>query len=855
MAGGWFKKNKSSGLAVFTGFKSVRVVNGLAGGEKFGLVELAPEYAADIFTPPADRRRPAEYTGSVFTAALQLGGPGLNRWLAEAKDDQAFYVSLCQSLPPDSPSQFLLRRRRSQLGPHYDAMQQQALQRLPDEEIARFFLQDYLDNLIYPVEDSGLAELWCGLLISGRSDEEVTDRMARLLATLPCDARPCQAAELSKLLLEYFAPGLAQTQAENGEATDTLYAEWLSEVPFEVVEESMYNGQRNAYWTLSAPPLKHEGGWTRRLLENEVLTNTEFDISVHLAPAYQESTMQEVLNRRLAMINEGIEAALDAYHRPEADELREQQREIEDRLYGLVDEQHRYFEIGITLSLRADPDIFDEECQVFEGELRQCGLAAHRTMTVSQTQSAMLDCAPLNISRFDRPFVLPAPQAGHLLHLGTVGQPLAGPTHTLVGLSPAGETVYLDPAARPGQTACFLLGEPGQTSAKQAGALVRYMAGLRWFKGGAVFGLDRKGEWQWLVTKQGGRYINLGASDSGYSFNPLEVTADGLSQISQLEGWVTEIGGFLSAILELDDERREDLSAVLVEAALARVNRNEEINPASLWIRAESSGYLPLAERLRQLGHNGRYGWLAQPTRLPLPGHEELLFLGLSEEVRRSWSEDAQRYYWSRLFARLAALGGAHVPTRPYLFLINDAHELLTDPTAARSLSWTGQQAARLNLSLWLLAPRADDWINSHTGRNLFERAQTQLYFNQTGPGLAGAARRLGLSQRFVKAVRDRLPGAAVVRQLDEDGQPTLFAFDPLPGEFVDQLASAPSNTVVRPDPVVRPKPIEVPLFAPDEIFDADDLEPTESFDPFDIPEWPVPTEAEPIQPITYAAG
>ena len=154
-----------------------------------------------------------------------------------------------------------------------------------------------------------------------------------------------------------------------------------------------------------APPLKHDAGWTRRLLENEVLTNTEFDIAVHLSPAYQETTMQEVLERRLGILGEQIEAAMAAYHRPEAEELREQYNEIEDRLYGLVDEQHRYFEIGITIGLRAAPEDFEEELEVFEAELQSCGLAAHRTNTLSQTQSALLDCAPLNLSRFDRPFV------------------------------------------------------------------------------------------------------------------------------------------------------------------------------------------------------------------------------------------------------------------------------------------------------------------------------------------------------------------------------------------------------------------------------------------------------------------
>ncbi len=837
----WFKKNKSTELAVFTGFKSVRSINGPSGGEKFGLIELAPEYAVDIFTSATTDRKhrlATSPTRPVYTAALRLTGPGLNRWLSEGKDDETFFARLCQGLPSDSPSQFLLRRRRGQLGQHYNFTRQQALQKLKDEEIAGFFLQDYLDNQIYPVEDNGLAEIWCGVLITGRSEEEITGRLAHLLANLPCDATPCRASELTELLLDHYGPLLVDQQP-NGqpeETADGLYAEWLAEVPFEIVEDTVYNGLANAFWTLSAPPLKNETGWTRRLLENEVLTGSEFDITVHLAPAYQEATMQEVLARRLALLDEQIELALDSYHRAEADELREQYSEIQARLYGLTDEQHRYFEIGITLGLRALAEELEEECEVFEEELRSCGLAAHRTASVSQTQSAMLDCAPLNLSRFDRPFVLPAPQAGRLAHLGTVSQPESGPQNTLVGLSPAGEPVYLEAAARAGQSAFFLVGEPGQSTATRANELVRYMAGLRWFKGGPVYGLDRQGDWQWLVERLGGHYVTIGETSNGYNFNPLEVTGETLGQIGQLAGWVKEIGYFLSAILALPDGMPEDLSAVLLEAALDRVHRGQEISAAALWIRAETSGYLELAGQLRQLGANGRYGWMcAQPTRLPQPGQEDLLFVGLAQSMRESWSETAQTYYFGRLFARFAAYAGNQPPARPYLLLIDQAHRLLADPVAARSLGWLGQNAANFKLNLWLVAPRADEWLGSYSGRGLLEKAQTVLFFNQTGPGLAGSGRRLKLSQRFMKAVREALPGAALVRQLDEDGEPTLFAFEPLPGGFVAQLAARtaqvnPRSTTATP----RPKPIEVPLFAPEEIW-GNELRPDEVAEPVEI--------------------
>ncbi len=872
MALALFRKNKSDGLALLTGFKTVRQARNQAGGERFGLIELAPEYTADLFPPPPNSKRHAESIGPIFTAALRLHGPGLNRWLAESKDDNAFYTALCQALPDDSPTQFLLQRRRAQLGQHYEAWQNQALSQMRDEEITAFFLQDYLDSLIYPTEDEGLARLWCGLLISGRTEDELADRLARLLASLPCDATICNAAELGALLLDYYAPAFLQDQRDAGQADpDPLYSEWLAEVGFRVgpewvladgpytAENDLPRQQLSAYWTLSAPPLNYEAGWTRRLLENEALRASEFDLTVHLAPAFADLSLREVLVRRLASLErEYAELQTNNRHR-EATEVGEQKQEVQKRLTALLDPRQRFFEVGVTLALRAGPEDFENECAVFEEELRDCGLAAHRTGTTSQTGAALLDCAPLNLSRFDRPFVLPAAEAGRLAHLGAVGQPDLRPDQPLVGLSPTSEAVYLNPAQRVGEMAFFLVGEEGKSSAQEAKSLTRYLTAMRRLKGGAVCGLDRKGQWARTVQQLGGVYLSIGPEESQFHFNPLEVTAESLAQISNLEIWVGEIGGFLSALLNLDDELKEDLTAVLVESAIARVSRNEELNAASIWIRAETSGYLRLAEELRKLGYSGRYGWLcSRPTRLPAPGRQDLLFVGLSAEVRREWSDEAQRFYFARLFARFAAQIGVQPPQRACLLVVEDAHELLTDPVAARSLGWLAGNAARVGLSLWLLSPRLDEWLNSHPGRTLLEQAQTHLFFNQSGPGLAGFARRMGLSQRFLKAVRETLPGAAVVRQRDEDGQTNLFAFEPLPGDYIERLSSAPAQFAA-PAAVStrRPAPIEVPLFAPDEIFGDDSVvEESKLEEETDLPELDdenQPPFDNPAPPRSYA--
>ncbi|HEX2912054.1 MAG TPA: hypothetical protein VH186_14695 [Chloroflexia bacterium] len=826
MALSLFGKSKYESLAFFTGFKNVRPVLSVTGNEKFGVIELAPEYALTVFHPSAYANRRQARTTPVFTAALRLNGTSLNRWLADGHSDQAFYTALCKALPADSSAQFLLRRRNGQLGAHYQAWQQFAMLRMRDEEVAHFFLQDYLDNVIYPAEDSGLTQLWYGLFISGRTEEELTITMARLISTLPCEATACSSSELSVLLLDYFAPAMLEDQVE---PFNELIADDLTGNPLEISEEHFDNGYSSAYWTLSAPPLKSESGWTTALLESPLLAASEFDISVHLTPAQQDNSVREVLERRITYLADQLDKARREGRRGDAQELDEQLTDVQNRFAGLFDEELRYFELGVGLVLRALPEEFSDAVETFEDELEKAGIASHRVQILSVLQNAMLDCAPLNLNRLERPFIIPASEAGSIVHLAVNDLPEQPASQPLVGISVTGEPVFTNPAAKAGRSAFFLLGEQGKTSAKEAASLAHYMAAMRWIKGGAVCGFDRKGSWTRLVEQLGGRYVAFGPAENEFNFNPLEVTGESLNQPGGLESWISDTGSFLSALLELDEELHEDLTAVLVESALAKVNRGEEITAASMWIRSETSGYFALSHKLRQLTYSGRYGWLcARPTRLPLPVYtHDMLFLGLSNAVRSTWSEQAQQFYFARLFARFTAHISINLPARPYLLLVDEAQELLSDPPATRSLGWLGQNAGKIGVSLWLLAPRPDEWLNSYTGRGLLERATTQLFFNQSGVGLTGLARRMGLSQRFVKAVRETVPGAAIVREIDEDGEANVYAFNPLPGEYVARLGYAPVQITAPLDQseFQRPKPVEVPLFASEEIWDETDLQ------------------------------
>jgi hypothetical protein len=832
MAIPFFGNKYHNHLAGFAGFEEIRPVYGPDGTERFGVIKLSPEFSPNN---PArktsfaralfgrDNKKEASYTG-----VLRLSGPALNLWLAPGKAAQPFYESLCKALPVDCPVQFLLRRRKQSLEQHYQAFQQNVLRRIKDEDIANFFLQEYLDNQVYPAEESGLSEKWFGLLVSANSIETLTGQMAALVATLPCDAAPCQAVEIAEVVLDYYAPLVLEAQRESGQdRPDRLHPAMLAEAGLHIEPETTRNGFTTAYWKLSAPPLSHPAGWTATLLDNERLNKTEFDISIHLTPANRDDKLLEVLDRRLAFLDEQLAAAFTQGDCDVLDDLQEQHMEVSNRLSAALDPENRYFEAGITLAMRAGEGGFAAACLSFEEELKSSGLSARRTHTAAETRSAMLECAPLNLAQSERPLVLPASEAGRLAHLAPVTVPLENIRQPLAGLTHLGEPLYLNPAARPGEAAFFLPGENGTQSAQQARTTLRYLTVMQWLGGSPVCGLDRKGEWEDLTLQFGGQYISLGPNEPVFNFNPLEVTDENLKLDDHLVNWLNETAAFLGELLKLDLELQEDLLAVLFEAAIARVNRGDELNAASLWIRAECSGYGPLAAQLKELAHNGRFGWLcARPTRLPQPGAGNgLVFIGLSYSLQSVLGEDQQKFYFARLFSRLTAQLCATPSSRPYLLVIDRAQELLADPVSARSLARLEQRSREIKARMWLISPGPAEWLNSFQGRNLFDRAACHIFFNQSQNQMSPVARRFKLSHNLVKTVRETGPGGAVVRQLDEDGQPCYFAFEPLPGSYFDRFAVA-SGRLANPANLKypRPEPVEVPLFAPEEIWDEMEL-------------------------------
>jgi hypothetical protein len=788
MAG--FFKGKSSReqreLRLRFGFIEVKPALNPNGEEMFGLVELAPEYGAELFRVAKRRQNKQK---RFFSAALRLTGPELNLFLADDKREQQFWSSLSEALPTDVPSQILLRRRRGSLATHYQAWQDKIQRRLTDPEVAYSFLQDYLENLVYPVEESGLTESWAGIFVSGSNEEEVAARLALIMSKLPCEAAPCTSAELSWLLLDYYAPQLIEQILDNNESADQLFVRWLSESLPVIDETAIYSGEQlTHFWTLAAPPSTIEGGWTRPLLESETLADSEYDVVVHLAPAPVDPKLFEVLNRRVATLEKMLEKARSEGNRGAVRELAEQRNEIESRLNAMSEGSEHYFEIGISLALRTSVEQ-PQQSKVFEDELNALGFAPRPVEGYEEIERALLNCAPLNLGYLSRSFVLPSSATGRLAHITSEGgfnHDSAGP---LAGISPTGHPLYFNPATRPGESAMFFLGEPGKASGPSARAFAQYLTAMRYLEGSNIFGFDLSGEWSATVRQLGGEYLGFGPDYYGtFGWNPLYISPDRLNDLKALEYWVRDTATYLDKLLELNPLEQQDLNALLLECAIQASEQKLTIDAEMLYQRAHKGGYRLLAERLDEITSGGMYDWLfANPTRLPEPGtNSGMLFVGFSAQGLKELNQETRRFYLNRFFtAWVAKLSNSQ--TQPQLIILDEAQELLTTPQAAATLVWLKQNAARLGVSLWALSPRTDEWLVSNAGQKFLDSATWQFFFNQSSPGLAGMARRFALPQRAVKTIRELGMGSALIRH----SSGALSELLPLPGDYISRLIPA----------------------------------------------------------------
>jgi len=730
-----------------------------AGEERFGAIELSPACADFIMFEQKGRKK---YSGksTVLTGGLRLFGPKLNLWLAEEQTEQDFWHALTEALPEDCAVQFILQKRPSTLQKHYEALQEAVNQRIGDPETAYLFLQDYLENLIYPVEDAGLAEQQALLLISALDEEDLGERLATLFATLPCDSAPLNSRQLEEIVAEYGLPNEPIYYDNHLEASDP-----------------------RTYWTVIAPPPQAEGGWTRRLLESEDLASSKFDIVAHLTPGKPDNTMRYVLQRRQAALQEMLDSAEIAGVKQTTLELTEQLGEIERRLATLDDQGQPFYEVSLAVSLRCSAEDIEEEADDFELALLAAKLSPRRVVGLSGLELAWKDCAPLNLPQLARLFVVgeqpPAGvgragihSAGRLVQLATAGGfEVSDSFAPLVGYSRTGEAFQLETGLG---TTLFLTGDNTLRSTEVAHNLVKYIVAMRYLTGGKFCIFDPKGNWLEVARQVG---INSSQIIRPYHLlNLLEADPQKLQRIDQIEAWVNSTSAFLSALLKLDSQ--EGLEALLLGAVVALQGEGTPISTESLWLRVTNDGNEELANQLSRLVLDGDLAWLFNRPEDATFASQDMLLLGFDAEEISAIPEKARQLILTRLFSRLAPLLADHT------LVVDEVTQFLNDPASSQVLIWLTQQ----NRNLWAITSTCDDLLTSESGRKLFEQATTHLFFRQSGPGLSSVAKRLDISGRAVKTIRELAAGAAVVRRC-EGGQVQVSAFEPLPGGYTNRLA------------------------------------------------------------------
>jgi len=784
------------------GFVDVRPVWNEAGEEQFGVIELAPALEG------SGKGRNSHVP--LLTAGLRLSGSGLNLWLADDRHEREFWQSLAGAVN-SGPVQFVLRRRQAHLDRHLEAWEQALTTHLPDQTVRQAFLEDYVENFVLPNHAANPVELWAGLLISGRGEAEVGARLASLFAALSmsgCEVAPLNAQELSVLLLDYYNPCAAadeMARLADGE---------LPLVEPAIGEDALFVGLAQAFWRVAAPPSPCEGGWVRALLE-QTPREAEFDLVAHLAPLTNpatETSLTDVLGRRLLGLEAQVQSAQNAgdgvlYH-----DLQAAQGEMQLRFQTLSNGQARYFEVGLALSLRCEIEELEQLSEDFVAAANGAGLALQLVKGADRVERAWQTCAPLNVTRLPRSFVLPSHEAGRLAQVAATsckfGSSQVAP---LLGLNRAGEPLYFENDQQPGQTALFLTGNAGAASVSPARNIVKYLAAMRYLAGERLLGFDPHGDWRTLTHQLGGTYIGFGPENHTiWHYNPLQFVAlpQGSDTLQVVEQWSESTAAFLATILDLacsnNPDLTEQLRSVLVELAFNNCNdsnADEVLTAGRLYSAASAGGYGELATQLARCVKDGDLAWLFERSTKLAPVLTapacNLLFVGFSPQAHTVLTKAARAAILVRVFAYFGDIPANTLATSR-LVIYDDAATLLTEPQVSSQLTRMYKGLARRKaLDLWCIGETPTQWLAHQAGQIALEQSDKVFFFKQNGSGLVGAAKRLHLPVRAQRAIRDIAAGGAIVAERQEDGARGLEMFVPIAQDYIARLAQAPVRSLL----------------------------------------------------------
>lgn len=796
--------------AALFGFTEVRSVCNSGGEEQFGVVEIAPNFTA-LHEPQAMTlwsRRPS--TPEPFlTAGLRLSGAGLNLWLSDEQHEHDFWQNLGSALPPHG-IEFILRRRQGSLEQHYAAWQDAVNNRLPDEAVRFAFLEDYLENFVYEVEEANPSTLWAGVLVSGRGENQVSERLAALFAafsTLGVEAVPLTSIELTNLLLDYYNPALDETDLAEVTPGD------LPLVAPAIGESAIFTGMAQSFWKIIAPPSPREGGWVQTLLE-KAPAEAEFDLIAHVAPTSTTGaeTMLEVLRRRSANLKTEINYARSSGNAVLYHDLLGRYRDISARLQQLESGQERFFEVGLTLALRDTAENLPRLETVFTTALQTAGIATQLIEGAHQVEQAWHTCAPLNLPRLPRPFVVPSHEAGRLIQIATT--PIYNITSDkampLLGLNRAGETVYYPENLQAGEFSLFFTGSTGTNSVQSARNLIKYLAAMLYLRGERLLGFDALGDWRRLTQQLGGTFVGFGPENTTvWHYNPLQFIAMplGTTTLESVESWSEQTANFLATLLDLplaennaEESLREQLHRLLIQMAFANSNAfpvpEEVLTARHLHEEAIINGYLELAKVLARCTGSGDLAWLFEGTTRLSPlfqaQDQSLLFLGFSTQAEKLLSSNARSLLMAKIYAYFN-----NVPANPFakprLLIYDNAENLLSEADSSNRLYELAiNEASRSKtVSTWFVSTNPLEWLSHVTGQVCVEKAKNIYLFKQTGPGMVGVTKRLGLSSRAQRAVRDVIAGGAVIVERVADHEYQVEMFRPVAQNYIARLSQS----------------------------------------------------------------
>jgi hypothetical protein len=293
-----------------------------------------------------------------------------------------------------------------------------------------------------------------------------------------------------------------------------------------------------------------------------------------------------------------------------------------------------------------------------------------------------------------------------------------------------------------------------------------------------------------------------------------------------VEYWSTQTANFLSKLLDLDKvipilgfgeqiatSLTEQLHTILIEIAFNSCNNADEfgdevLTAACLYETALAGGYSQLASELARCTTSGSLGWLFERSTKLAPilndRASSMLTLGFSMQAEKILSPSARALILARIFAYFN-----DIPLNPMpesrLVIFDYAEVLLSESLASKHLDRLFKGvAARKGLNLWCIGGSPSAWLASLTGQFVLEQVPQLFFFNQTGPGMIGAAKRLGLPNRVLRAVREMPSGGAVLLTKPNTNEPQLEVFMPVAQAYIARLSQAPLKR-----PFALPQPFQ----------------------------------------------